>query len=330
MKSLWRQTFAAALAIGLALPAAEAQTVKLRYGVIAASAKNVQSVPLYIAQRKGFFAREGVEFDIVPLPGVHHMIAELDKNNVQLSFTAVPSLVEAVLKGSEAVGVIGGPANTAYSIIVKPEIRTFADLKGKAVAVSLPVDTISIATRMLLAKHGINEGDFVPKQHVGTPVRAKCLESGECDAAPLAQPEDFNFLKKGYRKLGDSLEVIPHLQFSVIAARRAWAKENADSIMRFARAYGAAYRFMADPANRDEVVNIMTQTTGTDAAMAREVLKFYYEPDRGIMPKQAEISMPGMAMVIELLGKSGALPAPLPPADRFVDLQYLRGAKLQP
>ena len=225
--------------------------------------------------------------------------------------------------------MIGGAANTVYSLIVKPEIRTYADLRGKAIAVSLPVDTISIATRLLLAKHGLEEGSFVPKTLVSTPRRAECLEKGECDAAPLAQPDDLLFMRKGYRKLGDSLEVLSHLQFSVIAARRAWAKDNAGSIVRFARAYGAAYKFMGDAANRDEVVKIMMETTGASADIALEVLKFYYEPDRGIMPKQAEISMPGMAKVIELLGASGALPAPLPAAERFVDLQYLRAAGLQ-
>ena len=81
---------------------AAAQTVKLRYGVIANSARNIQSVPLYIAQRKGFFAKEGIELDIVPLPDVEHMINELDKGNVQVSFTAVPYLVNAVMNGSDA------------------------------------------------------------------------------------------------------------------------------------------------------------------------------------------------------------------------------------
>jgi hypothetical protein len=45
---------------------------------------------------------------------------------------------------------------------------------------------------------------------------------------------------------------------------------------------------------------------------------------RGVMPKQAEIDMAGMTKVIEPLGLSGELKAPLPTAERFVDLQYLK------
>ena len=59
------------------------------------------------------------------------------------------------------------------------------------------------------------------------------------------------------------------------------------------------------------------------------MLSFHYEPDRGVMPKQAEISVAGMAKVIELLGETGDLKAPLLAAQRFVDLQYRKVAGLQ-
>jgi hypothetical protein len=47
------------------------------------------------------------------------------------------------------------------------------------------------------------------------------------------------------------------------------------------------------------------------------------------MPKQAEINMAGMAKVIEMLAESGQIGGPLPPAERFVDLQYLQAVGLQ-
>jgi hypothetical protein len=47
------------------------------------------------------------------------------------------------------------------------------------------------------------------------------------------------------------------------------------------------------------------------------------------MPRQGEIDMAGVAKVIELLGRSGELKTPLPAAERFADLQYLKAAGLQ-
>jgi hypothetical protein len=47
------------------------------------------------------------------------------------------------------------------------------------------------------------------------------------------------------------------------------------------------------------------------------------------MPKQGEIDMAGVAAVIALLGRTGELKEPLPAAERFIDLQYLKAAGLQ-
>jgi ABC-type nitrate/sulfonate/bicarbonate transport system substrate-binding protein len=321
---------ATAAAVLFASPAAAQDKVKLRYGQIANSARSVSSLALSVAQRKGFLARENIELEVVGLRGVQHQVEELDKGTVDVSHTATPYLIQLVLKGSPSVAIVGGPANTIFSLIAKPEIKTYDDLKGKLIGMSLPVDTISIASRLLLAKHGLKEPAFRTKELVGTPIRAKCLSEGECDAVPLGQPDDIVFAQKGYHKLGDSLEVIPVLQFNVIAARRDWAEKNKAVATGFARAFGNAYRFMRDPANRAEVAQILVETTGAPIDVARSMLSFYYEPDRGVMPSQAEISMAGMSKVIELLGETGELKAPLPAAERFVDLQYLRAAGMQP
>jgi NitT/TauT family transport system substrate-binding protein len=319
-----------ALSIGWAVrggPAQAQDKITLRYGQIANSARSISSVALTVAQRKGFLEREGIDLEVVGLRGTQYQIEELDKGNVELSHTATPYLIQAVLGGSNAVGIVGAAANTIYSLVAQPQIKSFEDLRGKLIGLSLPIDTISIATRMLLARHGLPA--YRTKELVGTPVRADCLTGGECAAVPLGQPDDIVFARKGFSKLGDSLEVIPALQFSVIAARRDWAQSHRDAVLRFTRAFGAAYRFMRDPANRDEMTRIAAESTGAPPEVARAVLAFFYEPDRGVMPKQAEIDMPGLTAVIELLGRTGELKAPLPAAERFVDLQYLKAAGLQ-
>jgi ABC-type nitrate/sulfonate/bicarbonate transport system substrate-binding protein len=319
----------AALSLGLITPAHSEDKITLRYGEIANSARGISTLGIDIAQRKGFFAREGIDFKVVGLRGTSFQVEALDKGDVDVVNTAMPYLIQAALKGSPSVGVIGGPANQVYSLIAKPQIKSFDDLKGKTIGLSLAIDTISIASRMLLDKHSIKESDFRARELVGTPVRADCLTKGECDAVPLGQPDDILFMQRGFTKLGDSLEVIPALQFSVIAARRDWAQANRDAVLRLARAVGGAYRFTRDPANRDEVVRLAAELTGASPEVMRAVLASYYEPDRGVMPKQGEIDMAGVAAVIALLGRTGELKEPLPAAERFADLQYLKAAGLQ-
>jgi ABC-type nitrate/sulfonate/bicarbonate transport system substrate-binding protein len=321
----------AAIVIGLccasAAPAIAQQAIALRLGFNANSARNIGEVPNALAQR--FFAREGLAVTMVPLQGTTHMVAALDKGDVDLTGTASPYMIEAALNGSDAVAVIGGVANPIYSLIAKPQIKRIADLKGKVVALSAPPDTITLSTKMLLAKGGLRDGDYQTKEIIGSGQRGDCLSHGICDAVPLGQPDDIVLVRKGYVKLGDSLEVVPNLQFNVIAARRSWAAAHAQAVVALARAFGATFRLLRDPARRDEVVQAIVATTGVDEAVARAVLALYYQPDRGVMPRQGEINMSGMAAVIALLGAAGRINGPLPPPERFVDLRYLHQAGLQ-
>jgi len=307
-----------------------AQTITVRYGQIPSTIKTVSALQFTIAQRKGFFSREGINLAMVPIEGgANNMMAALDKGTVEITRTATPYLIQAVLKGSEGIAIAGETLTPIYSLIAKPEIKTFADLKGKVVGLSLAVDTISISTRKLMAKNGIKEGDFKVKELVGTPARADCLRKGECDAVPLGQPEDFLLMKQGYQRLGVSTDAVPSFLFTVSAVRKSWGEKNQEALVRYVRGLASAFRFMRNSANRDEVVRMTAETTGSPEEIARQTLSLYFEPDRGVVPKQGELDIKGLGQVIQFMAEAGELKPPLPAPERFVDLQYLKAAELQ-
>ena len=95
------------------------------------------------------------------------------------------------------------------------------------------------------------------------------------------------------------------------------------------RALAAAFQFIRDPAKRDDVVRTIVETTGFPEANARLTLALYFEPERKVLPQRGEIDMKGMATAIAFMGEAGVLKAPLPPPERFVDLQYLRAAGVE-
>jgi ABC-type nitrate/sulfonate/bicarbonate transport system substrate-binding protein len=313
--------------LAVTLAAAHAEPITLRFGQIPSTVRGVTSLYRFVAEKQGYLAREEIKLDVVQIPGgTGNMIKALDRGEVDLTQTATPYLIEAALAGSDAVAIAGEVVNPIYSLIAKPEIATFADLKGKLIGLSLPIDTISISTRKLLALKGLSEADYRVMPLVGTPVRFDCLKKGECDAVPLGQPDDLNAIAQGFRRLGVSSEAVSAFQFEVIAAKRSWAQANTDKVVRFVRALAAAFRFIRDPAHRDEVAKSIVELTGSTDAVARETLKLYFEPDRGVLPKQAEIDMNGLSKVIAFMGEGGAIKPPLPAPERFVDLQYLQAA----
>jgi ABC-type nitrate/sulfonate/bicarbonate transport system substrate-binding protein len=307
-----------------------AETITLRFGQIPSTARAVSSLYLYVAEKQGFFARENVAVEVVQIPGgTGNMVAALDRGEVDVTQTATPYLIQAVLNGSSAAAIAGTTANPIYSLIAKPQIKNFADLKGKLIGLSLPVDTISISMRKLLVLKGLSDADYRVKELVGTPVRAACLKSGECDAVPLGQPDDLIAIKDGYGRLGFSTEAIASFQFEVIAARRDFAQNHAPAIIGFVSALADAFRFIRDPAHRDDAIKGIVALTGTSDDIARATLALYLDPDRGVMPQHAEIDLGGLARVIAFMGEGGTIKPPFPAPEQFVELQYLRAAGAQ-
>jgi hypothetical protein len=67
-------------------------------------------------------------------------------------------------------------------------------------------------------------------------------------------------------------------------------------------------------------------TTGSSEEIAGQILALYFEPDRGVFPKQGELDLKGLDQVIQFMNETGDLKSPLPAARRFVDLRYLSAA----
>jgi ABC-type nitrate/sulfonate/bicarbonate transport system substrate-binding protein len=311
--------------------ATSAQPIPLRYGQAYSAARSIFSLPVAVGDREGFFRREGLNFKvIVPIPGgSDKMIDALHDDTVDVTHVASPFLIRAALKGSDAVAIAAEFTNPIYSLIAKPEIKSFAELKGKLIGLANEAGTITISTRKLLAMNGVREGEFRVKIIEGTPTRWNCLKRGECDAVPLGQPQDLLAIKEGFRLLGVSNDAVPDFLYTVTAVRKSWAEKNTEVVVRYIRGLAATFKFIRDPANRKAVIKTIIETTDTPADIAQQTLTLFFEPERNVLPKQGEINVKGLAQVIAFMGAAGTIKGPLPPTERFVDLQYLRLAGIK-
>ena len=244
------------------------------------------------------------------------------------SRTAPPYLIRAVLSGSDAVAIAGETANPVYSLMVKPRIQHFAELKGKTLGLSLPVDTISISMRKLLALHSRGSArPTIPSRNWWARRYVSIASSGE--SATRCRSVNPRISSLWGRATGDW-----------VCRRRQWRHSNSrslpraglgrrgrrDAVVRFVRALAAAFQFIRDRANREDVATAIVKLTGSPDQIARQTLALYFEPERGVLPKQVEIDLNGLTQVIAFMGEGGAIKPPLPQPERFVDLQYLRAA----
>jgi ABC-type nitrate/sulfonate/bicarbonate transport system substrate-binding protein len=313
--------------------AAAQSTYTLRYAVD--TERNLNELSQRVAVRQGFFAREGIDLQ------VHRFVATGDRSadrstlvgsrdtfdmaRMQLSVLMEP---EGRFKGMNYVAVAAVVNNPVYFLVARPEIKTFADLKGKKLTLPSPTDPISLTAHKLMEMHGLKDGDVEIKDIAGSQPRVACLKSGDCAAASLAQPSVFAAFETGAHTLAMHIETGP-LLYVIEMVDRAWAEGHSDMVVRYIRAQAAANRFIHDPRNREEVVKAAMEVTAQPENRAREMLSYFWDAKNDVLPQQGEIDLGRVNAMIALFGRYGILKNPLPAPERFVDLRYAKMAGIQ-
>jgi ABC-type nitrate/sulfonate/bicarbonate transport system substrate-binding protein len=331
--------FAALTLPGLASTgaAAAAQPIPvLRYGID--DEQNINRLPQVVAERQGFFAREGLKVDIVRFrssfraqPGqanVPTVRDAMDNGSIDMSRQQLALLINDSLTGrvkNHYVGVALAMRNPVYYLVVRPEIKTFADLRGKTVTLTGLADGITLWTRELIEAHGVPKNALTVKSIAGSEGRFACMKSGECVAASMAQPAVFDALAAGYTSLGTTNEIGPQL-YQLDIANPAWAVSHRDTVIKYIRATTAAARYIQDPANREDVVKVTMELMGEPEDRARRMVAAVVDPKNRVLATQPEIDMENARATIALLGEYGILKQPLPPPERYVDPSYSRAA----
>ncbi len=338
--------FLALAAFGLGLPsaalAADAANT-LRYGIN--DDQNITQLPQVIAEREGFFAREGLKVQIVsfavpggrfanpgagraapPAGGAPPSLGDaMAKGAVDMSKQQFPLLINAVMAGGKYIGVASGVDNSVYYLVARPEIKTFADLKGKTVTITNLSDGITVWTRKLMTLHGVKNDDVTLKSIAGSNGRVACLKSGECAAASLAQPAVFDALDAGFHVLGITNEIGPPLS-QVDTVNPAWAAAHRDLVVKYIRAITAAKRFIMDPKNHDEVLKVTMAYMKEPENRSRQMLAYIWDPKNRVLSQQAAFDLNDIKAAISLMGEYGFLKQPLPAPERFIDPTYAKAA----
>jgi hypothetical protein len=98
---------------------------------------------------------------MIPIDGgTANMVVALTNGVVAISRSNTPYLIQDMLTGSDNLAILGKSATPICSLIAKPEIKSFGDLKGKTIGLDLVVDRIGISTRKLMPLNGIKEAYF--------------------------------------------------------------------------------------------------------------------------------------------------------------------------
>ena len=179
---------------------------------------------LNIAVERGYFAQEKLHVEILAARGQLCITALLAE---QIAFTTNPTafdlMVEGRLKGKVLYNAARG---LAHRVIVAPEIKSYADLKGKTMAISTFGGFADKLSREILSQHGLVAMKDVMMLQIGTAdLRYAALRSNKVQATLLVGNYSITALEQGYRELG--YESPPYVSGPMIALDGTLARDRA-------------------------------------------------------------------------------------------------------
>jgi ABC-type nitrate/sulfonate/bicarbonate transport system substrate-binding protein len=183
--------------------------------------------------------------------------------------------------------------------VVRPDIKSPADLKGKKIAVTRFGSSSHWVLQLFLRKWGMRPEDIQMLQLGSSPAMLASLEKGGVDGAAFTLPTFFVAEDRGYRILGDPADMeIFYLQNSVDSTR-SYLRKQRDQSVRFVRALAEGIAYFKK--NKKESMAVLQKKLRIQSAQEKDVKYLdasyhlladkYYNPGLYATPKAIETTL---------------------------------------
>ena len=262
-----RSVFGFALAIFLTSIGVAQSQDKVRIGLSSVSAT---SGSLWVAEEKGLFKKHGIDVEMIVIGGgAARVVSSLLSGEIQFSVGGGDAVIRADLRGADGA-LVASPMKTGLQrLMVRPEIKTPADLKGKTIAVTRFGSASHWVMQLFLRKWGMRTEDIKLLQLGSSPAMFASLEKGAVDGGAFTIPTFFLAEERGYRILADPVDMeIYYLQNS-IDSTRSYIKRNRDQALRVVKAICEGLAYFRK--HKKESIEIMQKKLRIQSAQERDV-----------------------------------------------------------
>jgi ABC-type nitrate/sulfonate/bicarbonate transport system substrate-binding protein len=280
------------------------------------------NLPLFSAQSQGFFAKRGLAVEILNTPNSDVLRNGLAAGNHQLVVAGVDNAVAMKEDGAD-IGILIGGDSAFNAMYAKPDIKSWAELRGKTLIVDSPRTAYAIAGYKMLEMNGLPRGSYEVKATGGTFARYELMFNDPgAHASMLNPPFSLQAEGRGLTRLGSITEVLGPYLGNAGWAMREWSRQNADVVTRYLAAYVEGTRWMLAPANTEAVVALISERLRLTPDLARRNLALLTNPQTG-SAVDGRLDLEGFRNVLkiraEVLGTWGGTP---PAPERYLDLGY--------
>ena len=283
--------------------------------------------PIWVAEAKGLFGRNGIEVKVTPTPNSTFQLTNLIEGKFDIAMTAIDNLVayregQGSAAGPDLFAFMGGDTGFLRLVAV-PEVRSFADLKGREVSVDSLTTGYAFVLLDILERNGlVKDRDYTTTAAGGVLQRFQALMEKKHAGTLLISPFEVQAQARGFNLLANGIDALGRYQGLVGGARQAWAVANRQAVVAYIAAYSGAVDWLYDPANREEAIAIFMRNLPQAQRAAAETSYSILLSHKDGFQKKAQIDMEGVATVLQLRSKYGLPKKALTDAARYYDASF--------
>jgi NitT/TauT family transport system substrate-binding protein len=277
----------------IAAHAAAADKVRISY-----SAVNATQAFLWVAQEKGFFAKHGMEGELLYINSGTMNIAALVGGSVQVAGGG-PVSIEARLRGIKLL-ILGNPLPwLASNLIVHPDIKAIPDLAGKLAGISRFGSSTDQGFRYLFRKNGLNvDRDLKMLQMGGDSSRVAALKTGAIQYTFLGAAATDQARALGFRVMATAQQMAIPFPWTSVVVDEGWLNKNRELAYRYMKCATESIVYMKrNRADSERIIGKYMKIT--DPKLAATEFDFV----SSLMPDYIAPTLDGLKVILENFGK---------------------------
>jgi ABC-type nitrate/sulfonate/bicarbonate transport system substrate-binding protein len=224
------------------------------------------ALPYVMAEKKGFFKKEGVNAVVVIMQNQVVVNGVLSRS---LDYGATIANFIGAAKGGLPVRVVMAIMDGLDHVLVaSPNIKRVEDLKGKIIGISSFGGAPHNEMVIILRKYGMNpDKDVTFLQIGGGATRYTALESGSIQATMLVPPMNKVAREKGFNEILSFNEIMK-VPLSGLAVHIDKIRESPEEIVKVIKALLTSIDFIRT--NKDEILGFLEKNWGIKNPAVRE------------------------------------------------------------
>jgi len=296
---------------------ADSGLLKMRF---TQSGNTSSSWPLYVAEQKKIFEKNGLQVEVIIINGATNVVRAVLSETIPIGRINPDYVIGAADKGAKVRVVAANMEKIPYDIYARPEIKSGAELKGKTLGVSTLTGGTTLMVHEVLEKaYKLKENDYKLLVVGTSPQRYAALKGGSVQASFMGPPFTFRAAKDGFRKLANFHEYLGPILFTADFAHMNYIKSNRAEIVRYLKSMIEATRWLYDPKNKEEALAIHAKVLKSTRESAEEDYKYLVQ-DFQPFPKDGTVSKASYDKTMELRAKEGVYQGKkIPPMAEYVD-----------